>query len=142
MFTTSYCIRLFIVVVLAAPALTLPKLALLSLLLRLLMAQRTAPWQNRGHIILGWVCVALSFVFACVSVVVAGLQCSAVDGDWMPRMECSHSVSVMGIVGGVLLVGVDLVMLGMAWRVVLGERKGEWRKKRGQVVVLGLGALP
>lgn len=143
MFTTEYCIRLFVVVLLAAPALTAPKIALVALLLRLLMRQRTAPWQNRGHIILGWVCVALSFAFACVSVVVAGLECSAVDGtDWMPRMECSHAMSVMGIVGGALLVVVNLGVVVMGWRLVVGERKGEWRRRKKQLVVLGLGALP
>jgi hypothetical protein len=143
MFTTGYCIRLFIVVALAAPAVAAPKIALMSLLLRLLYAQRTAPWQNRRLRILAFVCVALSLVFACASVVVATLKCSAVDGTgWRPRLECSQTMGVMGIVAGAVGVVVNGAIILVAWRLVVGERSSCWRKKKKQLGVVGLSALP
>lgn len=141
--TRVYSIRLFAVAALSGPAQAICKVSLLSLLLRILVAQRTAPWQHRNLRILVWGLIGVVTLGALGTVAAATWGCTPLDGlGWRPRDQCAIGTNVAAILLGTLFCILNFAMCIVAWRLVVGENTGAWMKRKKQILVLAIGVSP
>jgi hypothetical protein len=119
--------------VLSGPSISLPKIAILALYMRLFKPEKLFR-------IVSWITVCLCIVFAATSFSVAAAACAPKHGIWQLRMECGSWMTMVGVVGGACWLFIDFVIFALPIPVIRKLNMPP-RKKLGLVILFAVGIL-